>query len=671
MNDLASRALATTSWGQLEDVCLRLAAIVDSSDDAIISTNLDGVILTWNRAAQRLFGYSQEEAIGQPITIIIPPELPDEETEILRRVRAGERIEHYETRRLTRDKRSLDVSLTVSPLRDAGGTIVGASKISRDITESRQAQAALRESRQRLERELAGARTLQSISARLISELNQESLFTLIVDAAMELTAADAASIQMLAPDEKSLILLGWRNFHPDSAAFWQLVTAEAGTPCGAALRDMKRVLVTDLETCEFMAGTQHPEECRRSGIRAVQSTPLQSRTGRPLGILSTHWRTPHTPSEDDLRLFDVLARQAADLIERTRAESVVRESDERFRSIANTAPVIIWMSDTDKQCSYVNQTWLDLTGQSFDAALGTGWTNCMHPEDVARSWNTYASAFDRRELSHIEFRLRRHDGQFRWIVGRGVPRYNGDGSFAGYIGSAIDVSERRLAEEALATVNQRLIDAHEDERGRIARELHDDITQRLVLLSIRLEALAQSAPNSPAGDRQKIEEALEEVANLARDVQAFSHRLHPARLDHLGIEAAAAALCREVSGRHGVEVSFHAESVPKGLSRRLTICLYRVLQEALHNAIKHSGADKVEVLLRGEVDRMELTVRDSGAGFDLESTQGRGLGLISMKERLKTVHGGLTIRSQSKHGTTIQAWAPLLQDELEGSERG
>ena len=668
MNDQPPRDSDPANW--VEDVRLRLAAIVDSSNDAIISMDLDGVILTWNRAAQRSFGYSEEQAVGQPITIIIPPELLDEETKILTRLRAGERIEHYETRRLTRDKRFLDVSLTISLLRDTAGTLVGASKILRDITESKRAQAALQESRQRLERELAGARTLQSISARLIPEADQQSLFALIVDAAMELTAADAASVQMLAPNEESLTLLGSRNFHPDSAAFWQRVTAEAAGTCGAALRDNKRVLVTDVESCEFMAGTQDLQELRRSGIRAVQSTPLQSRGGRPLGMLSTHWRVPHTPTEDDFILFDVLARQAADLIERTRAEGVVRESEERFRLIANTAPVIIWMANTDKQCTYVNQTWLKLTGQSFDAALGTGWTNRMHPEDVARSWDAWTRDFERRELSEIEFRLRRYDGEFRWIVGRGVPRFNGDGSFAGYIGSAIDVSERRLAEAALATVNQRLIDAHEEERSWIARELHDDIAQRLVLLGIRLDALARTAPATSTGDRQKIEEAHEVVVNLALDVQGFSHRLHPARLDHLGIEAAAAALCREVSRQHGVQLSFHAESLPEGLSKRITISLYRVLQEALQNAIKHSGAAKIEVLLRGGVDQVELTVHDYGAGFDLESTQGRGLGLISMKERLKAVHGGLTIRSQPEHGTTIQAWVPLLQDELEGSER-
>src|SRR6187401_496772 len=118
------------------------------------------------------------------------------------------------------------------------------------------------------------------------------------------------------------------------------------------------------------MAGTEDQREYRRSGIRAVQSTPLRSRSGRLLGLLSTHWRTPHDPTEEDFRFFDVLARQAADLIERTLAEEALRESEERFRRIANTAPVTIWMTGADKRITYLNQTWLEYTGRRLDLTL-------------------------------------------------------------------------------------------------------------------------------------------------------------------------------------------------------------------------------------------------------------------------------------------------------------
>lgn len=655
-------------WMRAEDIRRRLAAIVDSSDDAIISKDLNGVISTWNPAAQRLFGYSEAEAIGQSITLIIPAELRLEEVEIRRRIRAGERIDHYTTRRVARDGQVLDVSITVSPVRDSRGAIVGASKILRDVTAIRRAERALRESERRLANEIAGVRTLQSISTRLITERTQESLFAQILNAAMELMASDASSIQMLAPDGVSLTLLGWRHLHPDSAAFWQRVTVDSDSICAVALRENMRVVVSDVESCGFMAGTQDLEAYRRSGIRAVQLTPLHSRGGRPLGMISTHWFAPQIPREDDFRLFDVLARQAADLIERTRAENALRESEERFRVIANAAPVIIWIANVDKGWAFVSQTWLDLTGQSPDAVLGSGWMDQIHQDDIQECGEIYAQAFDRREPFQINFRLRCHDGEYRWFMSTGTPRYQADGSFAGYIGSAMDVTERRLAEQGMAAVKQQLLEAQEEERAYIARELHDDVVQRLSALRFRLHAFGIhfSAPDS----RREFKEACDEISNLAKEVQALSHRVHPARLQFMGIPDAARALCREVAQQQGVEISFEAEKVPDTLSTRITGCLYRVLQESLLNAVKHSGTARIDVRLHCEVDQIELTVRDFGSGFHVERAKTLGLGLISMNERLKMVRGGLAIQSQPQNGTTIHAWVPLVPDQPDTPKR-
>jgi signal transduction histidine kinase len=224
-------------------------------------------------------------------------------------------------------------------------------------------------------------------------------------------------------------------------------------------------------------------------------------------------------------------------------------------------------------------------------------------------------------------------------------------------------VTESKLAEEALATINRRLIDAQDDERARIARELHDDINQRLTLVNVRLAAFAQGEPAASTGDLQKINQVREDVQRLSKDLQDLSHRLHPARLEYLGLRAAAAALCREISSQHGVRVSFEAERVPERVSRRIVISLCRVLQEALQNAIKHSGARTIDVSLVGEVDRIQMTVHDGGTGFNPRATLGGGLGLISMKERLTAVHGQLAIESAPQHGTTIRASVPLSQE--------
>ncbi len=649
-----------TDFKRAEEIRAQYAAVVEASDDAIIAKNLDGVISAWNAAAGRMFGYTEHEAIGQPITMIIPPDLYDEEHDIQRRLRAGERVQHYETVRITKAGERIDVALTISPVRDPAGRIIGCSKIARDITGAKKAEAALRQSEQRLAREVAGAETLQSISARLISESTPESLYAQILAAAIELMASDAASVQMLAADQTSLRLLAWRNFHPDSAAFWQRVAVGAGRTC-KALRDNERVVVTDIEACEFMAGTPDQLEYRRSGIRAVQSTPLRSRSGRPLGMLSTHWRTSHIPTEEDFTFFDVLARQAADLIEHTLAQEAVRESEERFRLIANTAPVMIWMSDAEKRITYLNQSWLDYTEWPVDAALGHRWIEILHPDEVERCRDVYEKALEQREPFQVEHRLRRHDCEYRWVVTVGVPRYDIDGSFVGYIGTAVDITERKLAEEALSTVSQKLIEAHEEESTRIARELHDDINQRLAVMSVRLGYLKQSPSASAADFKQEIGEVRQQIADLVSDIQALSHGLHPAKLKLLGLEAAAAGFCEELSHRHGMTIDVHFENIPNALPPEISLCLYRVLQEALQNVVKHSVSRRAHVSLKGQIDTINLTVKDSGAGFNPhEAMRGPGLGLTSMKERLKGVGGQLSIHSQRGRGTMIHAVAPL-----------
>jgi len=665
----APRATNTTDLTRAEAIRSQYAAIVESSHDAIIAKTLDGVISAWNAAAEGMFGYTEHEAIGQPITMIVPPDLYDEEREIQRCLRAGERVNHYETVRVTKAGERIDVALTISPLRDATGRIVGCSKIVRDITKAKQAEAALRHSERRLAREVARAKTLQSISTRLISEPTPESLHAQILGAAMELMVSDCASIQMLAADHASLRLLAWRNFHSDSAAFWESVEVGAGSTCSKALRDNERVVVADIEACEFMAGTADQQEYRRSGICAVQSTPLRSRSGRPLGMLSTHWRTPHSPTEEDFRFFDVLARQAADLIERSLAEEALRESDERFRFIANAAPVMIWMSNAEKQITYLNQTWLDYTGWPLDAALGHRWVEILHPDDMDRCREQYEKAFELRESYRVEYRLRRHDGEYRWVLAVGVPRYDADGSFAGYIGTAVDIAERKLAEEALSTVSQKLIEAHEEERARIARELHDDISQRLALVNMGLGYLKQrplaSAGLADLADladlNEEIGDVCQQIGNLASDIQALSHDLHPPKLELMGLEGAVVGFCDELSNRHGVTVDVHCENIPTALPPAVSLCVYRVLQEALQNAVKHSASRHAHVSLNGQVDTITLTVKDSGAGFDPhEAMRGAGLGLTSMKERLKVLGGQLSIHSERGRGTLIQAVAPL-----------
>jgi PAS domain S-box-containing protein len=180
---------------------------------------------------------------------------------------------------------------------------------------------------------------------------------------------------------------------------------------------------------------------------------------------------------------------------ESSHSEKMIRESEGRFRLVADTAPALIWTSGINKLCTYVNKSWLDFTGRSIVFELGNGWAEGVHPEDLQRCLDNYTQSFDRRAKFRMEYRRLRHDGEYRWILDIGVPRLDQDRSFVGYIGIGVDITELKLAEAALANVSRKLIEAQEQERTRIGRELHDDINQRLAMLAIEIAQL-QASPS-------------------------------------------------------------------------------------------------------------------------------------------------------------------------------
>jgi PAS domain S-box-containing protein len=473
-----------------QEARFRHAVILESSDDAIISKNLNGIIVSWNAGAERMFGFTETEALGQPITMLIPDERRAEEDVLLQRLRAGQRVEHCETVRVTKDGRRLNVSLTISPVRDSTGNIVGFSKIARDITD-------------------------------------------------------------------------------------------------------------------------------------------------------------------------------------RKRAEQTLRESEERFRSVANTAPVLIWMSGTDKLCNFFNQGWLNFTGRPIEVEVGEGWVADVHPDDVKRHRETYSASFDAQVDFELEYRLRRFDGEYRWIAEYGVPRFEADGTFCGYIGSGVDITERKLSEESLQALTGRLIHAQEEERARIARELHDDFSQSLALHCIDLEQLLKKLPESEVDGRARLLKLLKGTKGMSKDLRSLSHQLHSSNLDFVGLVPALKDLCGEIAEKYKIDVKFTDCEMPLNIPKDVALCLFRVTQEAMGNVVKHSQAKNAHVELGGNTNGVSLRISDDGRGFDSDRRdRGPGLGLVGMTERLRLVKGRLLIRSELMQGTEILAEVPLAVSAEERQTR-
>ena len=212
--------------------------------------------------------------------------------------------------------------------------------------------------------------------------------------------------------------------------------------------------------------------------------------------------------------------------------------------------------------------------------------------------------------------------------------------------------------------MGRKLIEAHEEERTWIGRELHDDINQRIALLSIELDRWNQSAGSS-SQTHDHIRRISQRLIEIGEDIQALSHRLHSSKLEYLGIAVAAQSFCRELSELHNVQISFSHSEIQRDLSKEIALCLFRVLQEALQNAVKHSGAKDFKVELRGKTGEILLSVIDAGSGFDTQDAVNRlGVGLISMRQRLHLVNGELSIVSEPGRGTAIYARVPVGRQE-------
>jgi PAS domain S-box-containing protein len=354
----------------------------------------------------------------------------------------------------------------------------------------------------------------------------------------------------------------------------------------------------------------------------------------------------------------------AVDITERKIIQERLKESQNRLESIVQSAMDAVIAIDDDQRIVVFNTAAEKMFGCPEQDAIGTPIDRFI-PERFRIAHRAHIRQFGQSEVAN------RAVGGTTALLGQ---RSNGEEfpietslsqSLAGkkkiFTVMIRDVTERRRAEEALASVSRRLIRAQEEERTWIARELHDDFNQRIALLAMNLETLKQELPTSDGKVIRRIEESSKLTSELASDIHALSHRLHSSKLELLGLVGACHSFCRELSDRQNVEVAFHSRDLPKNLPPQIALCLFRVLQEALQNAVKHSGARRFDVSLSGAPSEILLAVHDSGIGFDPEKAiEGNGLGLISMMERLKLVDGQLSIDSKPQVGTTIHARVPL-----------
>ena len=596
-----------------EEARFRHAAIVESSEDAIGSVTLDGVIASWNPAAQRIFGYTESEAVGKSVTMLVPPERLDEENRILETLKAGCPIQQFDTVRITKAGERINVSISLSPIWDSTGKIVGFSGISRNITERKRAEQRLREYEQAVE----GAEDMIGV-----------------VDRQYRFLLANRQYLKM-------------RNMTREQVV-------------GSSIPD-----VLGKEIFEIVIKPKL-DECFQGNVVTYEMKVSYPTVGERDLLVS------YFPIEDVNGTIGRAACILHDITERKRAEealhdlnrtlegqtALLRTREELLRNFVKNVPAGVAMLDCDMR--YLQASDRFCADYSIDSSRVLGHSHYELFPDIPDRWKEiHRRALQGETVRADEDRWDREDITL-WVRWEIRPWWNSDGSQGGVLLFAEDITHIKQSEETLSKANQRLIQAHEEERARIARELHDDICQRIALLAVRLDVFCHGNPESLDQLKREMAQASEEAQNLGADVQALSHRLHSSKLKHLGLAAAAGGFCREFSHQYGVKIDFQSGDIPNELSEDISICIFRVLQEAVQNAAKHSGTRHFQVSLKNGSNAIELTVHDSGIGFDPELAFRRnGLGLTSMRERMKLVHGELSIESGLQRGTTVRALVP------------
>ncbi len=360
------------------------------------------------------------------------------------------------------------------------------------------------------------------------------------------------------------------------------------------------------------------------------------------------------------------LVNVVRDITERKRAQESLRQKSEELTEAQRLAGLGSWQWDAQTDAVTWSEELYRLHG--LDPGLPPPPFKEFPSLFTAESWERLQpavwGALQAGTPYELDMELIGSGSPAKWVTARGEPVHDTSGRFIGLRGTVQDITARKLADAVLASLSGKLIGAQEQERRRIARELHDDIGQRLALLALELAQLQQSASN-PTEVSGKITSLLAQTSEIAADVQSLSHELHSSRLQYLGLAPALKGFCQEFSQQQQVEVNFQAWDLPSPLSPDISLCFFRVLQEGLHNAAKHSGVRQFEVRLWGTPDDIHLTISDSGVGFETDvGNASRGLGLISMQERLKLLQGTLSIRSQLERGTTIHASVPYRPNQ-------
>jgi PAS domain S-box-containing protein len=583
--------------------------LVENSLDLLCTHDLNGVLLTVNLAAARALGYEPHEIINRNVREFLSPKSQEEFEVFLATMREKGTCSGF--MRLRTKNGETRIWRYTSTLRTEGVKAPIVRGVAHDVTDIVQAQKALRQSEERL-------RVAAEVGKMYAWEWDPATDAVLRSAECERILGLDGTNRNGFAKDYFSLV-------HPDDrTVLWSLLNSL--TP-------------------------ERPEY------------RTQYRRFRADGTLLWLEESGHATFDESGRMARLIG-MTADITERKLMDEKLRASEERSRRLIYASPVATLITQgPDHRNELVNDKFTTLFGYTMEDVPGAAeWWPLAYPdetyrEEVRREWEARAAEAikNRSKIAPMEATVRCKDGSLRHI----------EFHFASLgetnLVSFVDLTDRKRAQEELAELGGRLLQAQEEERARIARDLHDDICQQLSLLKIELGKLAEMPLESRIDLHDHVNQLQKRTSEILKNVGAISHELHSSKLDLLGLKVAVRSLCQEFAESYRVSVAFLEDNVPSQLPKDTSMCLFRVAQEALRNGLKHSQSSHFQVRLCGTRDVVRLSIRDEGVGFDAETAMNRrGLGLISMRERLTLVGGTMDVRSKLGGGTEIHCSVPL-----------
>lgn len=619
-----------TDRKQAEQARATLAAIVESSEDAIVSKDLNGIITSWNRGAERLYGYSRKEAVGQSVLLVIPEERLEEEAPILAQIKRGEAVQQYETVRRRKDGTLIDIALTVSAIRNDEGRIVGVSKVAHDITERKRAEAALRESEERL-------RLFIEHAPAAIAMFDRQMRFV-------------AVSRRWLADYGLEGQVLGRSHYDifPDIPDRWRAA--------------------------------------HQQGLAGVVMRAEEDRFERSDGTV--YWiRWEIRPWRDKAGGIGGIIIFAEDITDGKMAEDALRESEAQHRATFDNAAVGIAHVGLDGRWLRCNDAMCALTGYSREELLTKTFTEITHPEDIAQDWASVRRLLAGEiETFSIEKRYIRKDGSLIWGQLTVSLLRDTQGSPQHFISIVQDIQSRKEAQAQLRQLADDLeqrVEARTREladtqdklralttdlnltehriRKQLATDLHDYLAQLLVLSRIKLgQAKLEEVTPAAMEAMTEVQEVMDRALAYTRTLVA---QLSPPILNEFGLLMALRWLAEQMQRELAVNLDLATDVLP--LSEEQSVLLFQSVRELLMNIVKHAGTAEARISVTQTDGVLRITVSDRGVGWDVGAAETKlepGFGLFSIRERMKALDGAFTMQSVPGQGTTAILELPLVQ---------